>query len=101
MRIITDDEQAKSQGSDVARLAKVRNIQVRHDGDTRSHMHHKFAIVDGAILLNGSFNWTRAAVITNRENVVVTRNAPELLVAFRDQFNAMWSKYSNNTTVPS
>lgn len=54
VRIITDDEQAKSQGSDVARLAKVSNIHVRHDGNVHSHMHHKFAIIDSSILLNGS-----------------------------------------------
>ena len=69
VRIISDDEQAKSKGSDVARLAKVKNVQVRHDGNAASHMHHKFAIVDGACLINGSFNWTRAAVRHGRTNL--------------------------------
>ena len=32
VRIITDDDQMKSTGSDVARLAKVQNVAVRHDG---------------------------------------------------------------------
>ena len=100
VRIISDDEQAKSQGSDVARLAGVPNVAVRHDGDARSHMHHKFAIVDGATLLNGSFNWTRAAVITNRENVVITSGAPALVSAFRDEFNRMWQEYAHNTKFP-
>jgi cardiolipin hydrolase len=27
------------------------------------HMHHKFCVVDGETLLNGSFNWTRQAVV--------------------------------------
>ena len=100
VRIITDDEQTKSKGSDVERLAKVHNVQVRHDGDSHSHMHHKFAIVDGATLLNGSFNWTHAAVVTNRENVVITRNAPALCTAFRDEFNGMWAEYARNTRMP-
>lgn len=130
VRIITDDEQARSQGSDVARLSKVSNITARHDGDAQSHMHHKFAIVDGLTLLNGSFNWTRSAgesrlfsraparphvlslptavrpihpystVLTNRENIVITTGAPELLAAFRDEFNAMWSKYAANCRMP-
>ena len=63
VRIITDDEQAKSQGSDVQKLSKIRGISVRHDGNTHAFMHHKYAIVDGVTLLNGSFNWTRSAVL--------------------------------------
>lgn len=101
VRIITDDEQAKSQGSDVARLSKVTNVSVRHDGDSKSHMHHKFAVVDAEVLINGSFNWTRAAVITNRENVVITRNAPVLVQSFREEFNSMWTQYQANTRIPA
>ena len=101
IRIITDDEQAKSTGSDVARLSRIPGCQVRHDGDARAHMHHKFALVDGNVLMNGSFNWTRAAVTTNQENVVITQRAPELCGAFRDEFNRMWLEFKDNTTIPS
>lgn len=38
-------------------------------------MHHKFAIVDGRLLINGSFNWTRQAVLYNQENCVITDNS--------------------------
>ena len=100
VRIISDDEQAKSKGSDVAQLAEVPNVTARHDGDTRSHMHHKFAIVDGETLINGSFNWTRAAVQYNRENVVIHARAPELVHAFRGEFNKMWLQYAANTRIP-
>ena len=55
VRIICDDEQAGSKGSDMRSLSKVDGITVRHDGDVESNMHHKFALVDGATLLNGSF----------------------------------------------
>ena len=36
-------------------------------------MHHKFALIDNLILLNGSFNWTERAVWENCENLVITR----------------------------
>ena len=101
VRIISDDEMAKTSGSDVERLSKMQNIQCRHDGDTRSHMHHKFAIVDGAVLITGSFNWTRAAVITNRENVVIIQNAPQAVEMFRTEFNSLWAAFATNTKMPA
>lgn len=44
----------------------------------QAHMHHKFAVIDGRLLVNGSFNWTRQAVLYNQENCVVTDN-PQLV----------------------
>ena len=48
--------------------------------------------MDGATLLNGSFNWTRAAVLGNEENVVIS-SAPELVAAFQERFEALWKQY--------
>jgi phosphatidylserine/phosphatidylglycerophosphate/cardiolipin synthase-like enzyme len=48
------------------------------------HMHHKFAIVDARLLINGSFNWTRQAVLYNQENCVITDNLQLVRVVFSD-----------------
>jgi cardiolipin hydrolase len=56
-------------------------------------MHHKFAVVDGAVLVNGSFNWTRQAVLSNQENVVLTRS-PALAARFQQQFERLWAAYA-------
>lgn len=45
-------------------------------------MHHKFAIIDNAHLLTGSFNWTYNS---NAENILVT-NKPSILAAYLDEF---------------
>ena len=60
VRVISDDEMAKGQGSDLARISR-EGVEVRTDADPRTHMHHKFAIIDKVTLLNGSFNWSRQA----------------------------------------
>lgn len=64
--------QANTQGSDIAQL-RAAGIPVVTDRD-QYHMHHKFAILDGRIVVNGSFNWTRQAVLYNQENLVICDN---------------------------
>lgn len=99
VRIICDDEQAAAKGSDIGRLSRTDGISVRHDGDVDSNMHHKFCIIDGETLLNGSFNWTKAAVTTNCENVTITKNSSALLKTFSNEFNRLWTKFAANTDV--
>jgi cardiolipin hydrolase len=94
VRVITDDEQAKCTGSDVYQIAS-EGIETRTDSDPITHMHHKFAIIDKKTLLNGSFNWTRQAVLGNRENVVIMRN-PALCDVFTKEFNAQWKLFAQN-----
>ena len=62
------------------------------DDQSKFHMHHKFAVIDNSTLVNGSFNWTRQAVLSNRENVVITSEAA-LVHAFTEEFNKMWALY--------
>lgn len=52
-------------------------------------MHHKFAILDDCVLLNGSFNYTRAATDGNQENVLITNNTT-IVAAFKAQYQKMW-----------
>ncbi len=45
-------------------------------------MHHKFAVLDGTLLLNGSFNWTKNASQNNNENIMITNNPYVLMTLF-------------------
>lgn len=55
-------------------------------------MHHKFAIIDKKLLLNGSYNWTAQATYGNWENVMIT-TVPECLVkSYSDHFEYLWSQ---------
>ncbi|HEU0307324.1 MAG TPA: phospholipase D-like domain-containing protein [Lysobacter sp.] len=90
VRIISDNDKRFDDGSDIAWLA-ARGIEVRLD-EAPFHMHHKFALFDGELLANGSFNWTRSASSSNQENLVVSRDA-YLVRCFGGQFEDLWERF--------
>ena len=90
VRVITDDETAKESSSQVGFL-RSQGIQVRQDR-TPFYMHHKFFIVDGHTLINGSFNWTKSAITGNNENVTIT-NHRNIVAAYKAEYEKLWEKF--------
>jgi len=88
VRIITDNDTKLNKGSDIYTFVN-RGIPVREDKED-GHMHNKFAIIDGKLLINGSFNWTYQATKKNFENVVVTNNE-SLVNQFQGHFDELWN----------
>lgn len=93
VRVITDDEKAMDQGSDIDYL-RAQGIAIRKDA-SQSHMHHKFTLIDKVILINGSFNWTRSASDHNQENILVTDDA-KLVSAYESEFEELWQQFSSS-----
>ncbi|PIE85909.1 MAG: nuclease [Bacteroidia bacterium] len=89
IKLLTDDDKTFDRGSDIAKLAN-KGINVKVDR-TNKHMHHKFAIIDDALLLTGSYNWTRSAAEYNEENILTSTNK-QLINAYRQEFDKLWSK---------
>ncbi len=90
IRIITDNDKSGDMGSDIDELI-AKGVTVRMD-QTPNHMHHKFAIFDKTILLNGSFNWTRSASRYNQENIVVSGEGT-IVNEFQRTYEALWSLF--------
>ncbi|KAF8940732.1 hypothetical protein EDD21DRAFT_403815 [Dissophora ornata] len=91
VRIITDDEKVDDQGSDVRRLAHEYKIPTRIDGSP-SFMHHKFAVIDDKLVINGSYNWTKGARFHNREDLTLT-NSAKAVHAFKEEFEKLWKEF--------
>lgn len=91
VRIVTDDLKATDRGSDIDVLQQC-GIEIRPDR-TPHHMHHKFAIFDGATLLSGSYNWTVSAMRHNEENLIVTDDAA-LVGRFAEVFESLWQQFA-------
>jgi phosphatidylserine/phosphatidylglycerophosphate/cardiolipin synthase-like enzyme len=56
-----------------------------------SKMHHKFAILDGRIVLTGSYNWTLESEEQNFEDLVILRD-PQAVANYSCQFGALWAE---------
>ena len=61
-------------------------------------MHHKFAVIDGSVVITGSFNWTGQAVkFTGRPGA--TRSRPgryenkELAKKYTEEYERLWNSF--------
>ena len=72
-----------------SQLAEEPNIAVVGDGNS-FNMHHKVIIVDDAIVLTGSFNFTKSACSSNDENYVVISRNPGVAKQFVEEFNRVY-----------
>lgn len=90
VRIISDSEKRFDVGSDIQHLID-QGVPLRID-NSPFHMHHKFALFDRRLLLNGSFNWTRSASTSNEENLLVTDDL-HLVAEYVREFDKLWTRY--------
>ncbi|RPD49524.1 DUF1669 domain-containing protein [Hymenobacter sediminis] len=91
LRLLTDNDKVLDRGSDVREL-HFAGIPVRTDCTT-NHMHHKFAIADGQLVLTGSYNWTRSAAQYNLENLLITPDAA-IVKRYAAEFERLWGVLS-------
>jgi mitochondrial cardiolipin hydrolase len=54
-----------------------------------SKLHHKFAVLDGQIVLAGSYNWTIESEEQNFDHLLVLRD-PEIVLAYQQEFERLW-----------
>jgi phosphatidylserine/phosphatidylglycerophosphate/cardiolipin synthase-like enzyme len=88
VKVVIEEENAYGQGSDY-QILRDAGVDVRLDGNP-ALMHHKFMIVDGEIMVTGSYNWSTAAEDRNDENFVVIRDE-EVVDRFTQEFNRLLS----------
>jgi phosphatidylserine/phosphatidylglycerophosphate/cardiolipin synthase-like enzyme len=75
-------------GSDYETLRDA-GLDVRLDGNP-NNMHHKVLIIDGRILVTGSYNFSRSAEERNDENSLVIHD-PEIAALFLEEFQRIFA----------
>ena len=58
-------------------------------------MHNKFAVIDGRVLLTGSFNWTASADKRNEENLLIIMDK-DLIKKYEERFVYLWRSSGRN-----
>ncbi|GAB6025933.1 hypothetical protein CHUAL_011902 [Chamberlinius hualienensis] len=92
IKVITDGTFGDEDRTRIKEL-RAEGIAVRCNlPETKLLMHHKFAIVDNNILINGSFNWTWQAIIGNHENLFITSNKVNV-VPYVNEFQRLWKEF--------
>lgn len=66
--------------------------------DIENPMHNKFCVIDGEILINGSYNWTYYAEQRNKENIMVAHNK-ELIKQYLLEFEKLTKELELVTNV--
>jgi phosphatidylserine/phosphatidylglycerophosphate/cardiolipin synthase-like enzyme len=83
VRGVIEADQATNAGSELGALREA-GLDVRLDGNDRN-MHHKVIVVDGSLVITGSYNFSTSAEENNDENLVVL-HSPELASLFLIEF---------------
>ena len=89
VRIVLDSSQEEEAYSK-SRYFIDRGFEVRYYAGS-GLMHNKFAVIDGKVLITGSFNWTPTADRKNEENLLIMTDK-ELLKKYSDRFEYLWEK---------
>jgi len=91
VRVVMERDQAGVRGSEYERLRR-NGVEVRLDNNPYL-MHHKVAVIDGQIVVTGSYNWSVSAENNNDENIAVI-NDPETATLYEQEFMRVWNNAS-------
>jgi len=87
VRVIIDDDWLYASGSDYQRILNA-GVDIR--GDNRAGlMHHKVMIIDGYVVVTGSYNWSWLAEESNDENIIIL-NSSMIAQVYLEEFNRIW-----------
>ncbi len=82
----------KSQINQYSQYFRLVNAGVGVRNDTNpDYMHNKVAIIDGVIVLTGSYNWSSSAENSNNENLIIIKGV-HIAREYENAFNGIWER---------
>jgi len=87
VRVFMDGESAKERYSKYDFLHK-NGVPVKLESG-EGLMHNKFCVIDNALVVSGSYNWTTSADLRNDENILII-DSKDVIRKYRLQFEKYW-----------
>ena len=94
IRVLLDGDNARKSYS-IDEWLVGESIDVRFIEITRGSLHHKFMLIDGKILITGSYNFTNESEFRNHEAAIFT-NHKGLIQSFAAEFECLWSQCTSD-----
>jgi phosphatidylserine/phosphatidylglycerophosphate/cardiolipin synthase-like enzyme len=88
VKIVMEKDQL-SEYSEYYKLKKA-GVEVKLDSNPAS-MHNKVAIIDGWIVITGSYNWSQSAETKNNENMIIIKSK-SLAEVYELEFQKIWGQ---------
>ncbi len=88
VRAVLETSQYNTTGGDYETLRKA-GVDVLLDGNNYN-MHHKVIIIDEAVVITGSYNFTRSAAEYNDENLLIIYS-PEVAAEYIEEFERVYA----------
>jgi len=89
---ILEESQARSNTGGEYENLRQSGVDVRLGGQS-GNMHHKVLIIDGSIVVAGSYNFSQSAETRNDENVLIIHN-PEIAAQYLAEFERLYAAAS-------
>ncbi len=86
---VMETDQVASNGGTEYDAFRAAGLDVRLDAN-QGLMHHKFMIIDGQIVVTGSYNFSASAETTNDENVLVIYD-PDIARQYQKEFQRVYT----------
>ena len=90
VRLLLDASCANDAFVSILRKRGVKVRRVVMGGEDPARFHHKYAVIDDAVVATGSYNWTYRGDTVNHENLVILRDATTART-YREDFEKTWN----------
>ena len=95
VRVVTDTDNLDEKGMQRVRKANIPVV----DDKRGAIMHHKFAVLDGEIVVTGSWNFAERDTYRHNNNTVIFRS-PDMARTFTGEFEKMFTGHAFGPTKP-